>query len=265
MQAVDAHRFPRVGGAGDEQVRHARQIGDARMAGDVASQREGERRLTFSTYLRLDDLTQVDDHRFLVRHLDADHAFARHRRLHAHIQRRQREGDVVRQVGNAVNADARRRYDFEARDTRAAFHPHHLGIDAEAAQHFLQHGNLFLGIILCLLGRFRRGVEQVGRRQLVWTGARWRHAFREGKLLGFSFEGTPVTRGAWSDESVTFTGGLGGTGIGCGSEAITATGSGVSTTAWRGGKKLSGLAVFFAGFSSGSGRFGGGSPLLLTR
>ena len=55
---VDADRFARSGGAGDHQMRHARQIGDHRLAADILAQRQRQAAAVLAHFLARQDFRQ---------------------------------------------------------------------------------------------------------------------------------------------------------------------------------------------------------------
>jgi len=69
---VDADRLARTGGAGDQQMRHAREIGDHRRAADILAQRDGQPALLLRPVVGVEQLAQIDRLAPGVRHLDAD-------------------------------------------------------------------------------------------------------------------------------------------------------------------------------------------------
>ena len=97
---VDRHRLARAGGAGDQQVRHAGEIGDHRLAADGLAQAEGQLVLRDLKILRGKELAQVHGLAGLVRQLDADGIAARDHR-DTGGDRAHRAGDVLRQRDHA--------------------------------------------------------------------------------------------------------------------------------------------------------------------
>ena len=104
--AVEADRLARAGGAGDEQVRHRRQVGDDRIAGDVLAEDDRQLRDLVLEGGAADQLGQ-DHHLALgVGQLDADHAAAGNGR-DARRQRRHVAGDIVGELDDPARLDAR--------------------------------------------------------------------------------------------------------------------------------------------------------------
>ena len=76
MIAVDANGFARAGAAGDEQMRHLREVGDDRVAINILAERQRNFRLGIAPFLRLEQIAQDDLGLDGVRHFDADGAFS---------------------------------------------------------------------------------------------------------------------------------------------------------------------------------------------
>ena len=113
---VDAARLARAGRAGDQQVRHAREVGDHGLARDVLAEPDGQRRAGRGL---VDEVAERDEVRRAVRHLDADRLLARDRREDADLGRRERVGEVVAQRGDARDLRARGELQLVARHARA--------------------------------------------------------------------------------------------------------------------------------------------------
>ena len=165
---VDGRGLARAGRAADQQVRHAREIRDDRRAADVLAEHQRQRRSHLVVSLRLDDLAERHQLALLVRNLQADRRLAGNDFDHAHADRRQRTRQVLRQIADLADLDARRRAQLEARDDRAGMHFDDFGLDVEVAQLQLdqpRHRFERLGGIAALA--WRRIVEQRQRRQLL--------------------------------------------------------------------------------------------------
>ncbi len=153
---VDGDRFARAGGAGDQHVRHARQVGDDRLAGDVLAEHQRQARLGLLVDVVLQQLAQVDRLAVRVGQLDAERVASRDhrypRRDGAHAAR-----DVVRKADDARGFDARRRLQLVQRDDRARPHAGDLALDAVVVQHRFEQPRVLLQRALGkLLGPFRR-------------------------------------------------------------------------------------------------------------
>ena len=152
---VDRHRLARAGGAGDQQMRHAGEVGDDRLAGDVLAQRQRQARAAAGVDVGLQQLAQIDGGAALVGQLDADHVAAGDDG-DAHRQRAQRAGDVVGEADHARGAGAGRRLQLVEGDHRAGLGVDDLAAHAEIVEHGLE---------------LARGLGQ-GLRRLAWAGDR---------------------------------------------------------------------------------------------
>ncbi len=76
-----AHALALACRAGDEEVRHPREVGDDRRARYVVAEAEGEHPRTLPERGRLQDLSDGDQAGGLVGHLDADRSLAGNRCL----------------------------------------------------------------------------------------------------------------------------------------------------------------------------------------
>ncbi|GJE53001.1 hypothetical protein GOFOIKOB_6076 [Methylobacterium tardum] len=165
---VDRHRLARAGGAGDEQVRHAREVGDDRLAADVLAQAQSQLVLALGEVGRREQLAQVDGLAGLVRQFDADDVAAGDDR-DAGRDRRHGAGDVVRQADHAAGFGAGRGLELVEGDDRAGPHRQDVAAHAEILDRLLEVEGVLLqhvGIDLLAAARRRQG-EQVEGRQLV--------------------------------------------------------------------------------------------------
>ena len=106
--ALTRDRLAGARGAGDEQVRHAREVDDGRRRPRCpcrAPSAASPRPLRNASSARI-SLRKTFSRR-LVRHLDADGGLAGNRRDDAHAQRLEREREVVGEVDDLVDARAR--------------------------------------------------------------------------------------------------------------------------------------------------------------
>ena len=163
---VDADRFAGARRAGDQQMRHAREIGDDRLAADILAERQREPARMFLIGRRIEELAQIDRLGLQVGQFDADDGAAGHDR-DAHRNRAHRAGDVVGEPDDARRLDAGRRLQLIERHDRAGAHLHDPAAHAEILEHGFQHARV-LGERL-LVDRFgaggRRLRQQVQRRQ----------------------------------------------------------------------------------------------------
>jgi hypothetical protein len=141
--AVEADRLARAGGAGDEQVRHRREIGDDRIAGDVLAQDQRQRGDLVLEGVAGDQLGQ-DHHLALgVGKLDADHAAAGDGR-DAGRQRRHVAGDVVGELDDAARLDAARGLQLVHGDDRAGADLDDLALDRKVLEHRFEQARVAL-------------------------------------------------------------------------------------------------------------------------
>ena len=152
---VDRDRLAGAGGAGDQQVRHAREIDNDRLAADGLAEAERQLRLRLGVFVGRQHFAEVDLLALVVRQLDADGVAAGHHR-DARRQRAHRAGDVVGEADDARRLDAGRGLQFIERDDRAGTRVDDLAAHAEVLQHAFQR-------LRALLDRFRARREAVGR------------------------------------------------------------------------------------------------------
>ncbi len=146
---VDAHRLARAGGAGNQQMRHPRQVADHRVAEDVLAQGDGDLVLARVPLLRADHLAEEDAVALDVRHLDPHRPLARDRRDDADGDRAQGHGEVVGEVGDLGDLDPRRRLELVHGDHRPRVDLGDLTRDAKVEELVLEdlrvHQDLPLG------------------------------------------------------------------------------------------------------------------------
>ena len=140
---VDRARLAGAGRAGHQQVRHLGQVGADRAARDVLAQPHRQRRPVLRR--RLEDVAEVHDPAARVRDLDADRLLARDRRQDADVGRGQRVREVVLELRDLADLDARREPQLVAGDVRAGDHPDHARLDVEVPERLDQlRGDLLL-------------------------------------------------------------------------------------------------------------------------
>ena len=163
---VDGDRLAGAGGAGDQQMRHARQIDDHGFAADGLAKTERQLGGVFVIVLRAEKFAQVN---FLARRVwqfDADSVAARHDRDTCG-HRAHRACDVVGKTDDARRLDAGRGFEFVERDHRAGARIDDLAAHAEIAEHAFEHGGVGVDHVFRqrgALGYFLRG-QQIERRQ----------------------------------------------------------------------------------------------------
>ena len=133
---VDRARLAGAGRAGDEQVRHLRQVGADRAPGDVLAEPHGQRRPVGRGLL--EDVAEVHDPPARVGHLDADRLLAGDRREDADVRGGQRVGEVVLELGDLGDLDPRREAQLVARDVRSGDHADDARLHAEVPERLEQ-------------------------------------------------------------------------------------------------------------------------------
>ncbi|GJD68969.1 hypothetical protein MMMDOFMJ_1895 [Methylobacterium gnaphalii] len=173
---VDGHRLARAGGAGDEQVRHASEVGDDRLAADILAEAERQLVLRVDEILRGQQLTQVHSLAHRVRQFDADHVASGHDG-DAGRDGGHRACDVVRQTDHAAGLCTGGRLEFVQGDDRTRAHREDVAAHAEILDGLLQVERVllqFVRIDLLAVGEHRLG-EQFEGWQLVILVADERH------------------------------------------------------------------------------------------
>ncbi len=131
---VDRHRLARAGGARHEEVRHAREVGDDGLAGDVLAHGHGEVRMHVGIGLRADDLREAHDLALGIGDLESHAGGAGDRLDHADRGHRERAGEVAREVHHLRALDPDGRLHLVARDDRAGVGRHHLHLHVEVEE-----------------------------------------------------------------------------------------------------------------------------------
>ena len=168
--AVDRNRLARAGGAGDQQVRHACEVGHHRVAADVLAEREGQVGFRALVCGARQQLAQQHGLALTVGQLDADDATPGDRGG-AHRNRAHRACDVVGEPDHPRSARARLRLELVERDHWSRPDLRDLAEDPEILEHGDQHLRVLLERVFARVGR-RVGAIRVGekreRRQRVF-------------------------------------------------------------------------------------------------
>ena len=173
--------LPGAGRAGDEEMRHSREIDDHRLAADGLAERDGELVLRVGEILAGDQLAQIDHLAALIRQFDADGVAAGDDR-DAGRDRRHGARDVVGEANDARTFDAGRRLQLIKRDHRAGAHVDDVALDGKILEHALEQTRILFQRVLrelhaarLLLGlgeqvEGRRFIARVdtGRRGAIW-------------------------------------------------------------------------------------------------
>ncbi len=179
---VEADRLAGARGAGDEQVRHRRQVGEVRLAVDRLAQRERELAGRLAVDVRLEQLAQRDLLADVVGHLDADGGLAR-QPVDDDRLGLQRQAQVVGQPGDLAVLHAGVRLELEGRDDRARMDLHDRAFDRELAALLLEQPRAFHQLALVDLALDLGRVEQRQRRQRVAAHAALDRRARGGVAL----------------------------------------------------------------------------------
>ena len=140
---VDRHRLARAGGAGDEQVRHAGEIGDHRLAADGLAEADRKLLVRRLEICGFQHLAQVHGLAGLVRQLDADGIAARDDG-DAGRDRAHGAGDILREGDDTRGFDTRGRLELVQRDHRSWMDMNDLTLHAEITDDLLDpSGSLF--------------------------------------------------------------------------------------------------------------------------
>ena len=166
---VDAHALSTARGAGDEQVRHLREVGNDGAAVDVFAEGEGNLRLAVDPFVALEEFAEDDFDFFAVGDLDAHGVLAGNGCEDVDFLRARGAGDVFFEADDAIDAHAACGIDLETGDGRSAGDVARAGFESELFQRIKDtalHGQQLGGIGTlpsCDIGR----VEQIERRHLV--------------------------------------------------------------------------------------------------
>ena len=171
---VDGDALARARGPGDQQMRHASQVGRDDAAIDVLAHRHGELRLRSHELLRLDVLPQENDLALPVRHLNANRAFASHA-LDQDALRLECEAEIVDQVGDAAVFDAGFRLELERGHDRTGIDLRDLPVNIELG--VFRREDLGERLELAGVNRllFVGTLQQAAGRQFVSAGGNARH------------------------------------------------------------------------------------------
>jgi hypothetical protein len=135
--AVEADRFARSGRARDQQVRHRRNVGNDRIAGNILPQDQRQRHVLVLKRLAADQLAQRHRLALGVGELDADDAAARNGR-DAGRQGGHVAGDVVGQLDDAAGLDPAGRFQLIHGDDRSGPDLDDVAADVEILEYAFQ-------------------------------------------------------------------------------------------------------------------------------
>ena len=132
---VDEAGLAGAGGAGDQQVRHLRQVGDHEAALDVLAEPDHQRVVVGAGRAGPEHVAERHDLLVQVGDLDADGGLAGDRRQDPDVGRRDGVRDVLRQRRDLLDLDGRADLDLVPRHGRSPGVPGDLRVDAELLHH----------------------------------------------------------------------------------------------------------------------------------
>ena len=133
-EGVDGDRLARTGGAGDEQMGHAGEVGDDRPADDIEAERQTEHGGGLLVRRTGENIPQKDCLANRVGDLDADGRLAGNGTDDAHPVHLQDHGQVIGQGDDLVDLHPRRRREFVGRHHRPRGDARHRALDTEVQQ-----------------------------------------------------------------------------------------------------------------------------------
>ena len=131
---VDADALAAARGAGDEEVGHLGEVGDDRAAVDVLAEGKGDLGLAVDPFVAFEEFAEDDFDFFAVGDFDTDGVLAGNGREDVDFFGPGGAGDIFLQIGDAVDAHAARRINFEAGDGGAAGDVAGAGLEPELLQ-----------------------------------------------------------------------------------------------------------------------------------
>ena len=184
QHAVDADRFAGAGRAGDQQVRHLREVGDVRLAVDRLAERHRQLRRRAAVGFRLEQLAQRNLLARAVGNLDADGGLAGNA-VDQHRLGLHRETQVVGEAGDLRVLHAGVGLELERRHDRPGMDLHDRALDRELAAFLFEQARAVHQLALVDLALGLGRVEQRERRQgvlaLAALGRRLGHRLRIGQ------------------------------------------------------------------------------------
>ncbi len=152
-------------------MRHARKVRHHRLAADVLTERQCQRRLQVVVRLRANDLSERYDLAFLIRDFQPHHVLARNDFHDANTQHRQGACQVFGQAGDLPGLHSGSGTQLEAGHHRSGLNGDDFGLDAKVLQfHFHQARQRFQRFRRIDRLTRRRIVEQAQRRQFARLG-----------------------------------------------------------------------------------------------
>ena len=163
---VHADRLAGAGGAGDQQMRHRREVADERLAVDGLAERERQLRLRAPVGVRLEQLAQRNLFAVRVGNLDADGGLAGNA-IDQHRLGLHRQAEVVGEAGDLAVFHAGVGLELVGRDDRTRVDLHDRAFDRELAALLFEQPRAFHQLALVDLALGLRRIEQRQRRERV--------------------------------------------------------------------------------------------------
>ena len=168
QQRVEADGFAGAGGACDEHVRQLCDVADDALAAYVLADGERQARGRVFEGRRVDDVAQVYDADYLVRHLDADGGYLVRDGRYTDVHDAQREREVAGEVGELSELHARVELKVVARDGGPARDADYVRRDAEAVQRGLQPVAVEGNLVTAVDSGSRALAQEVYGRELIF-------------------------------------------------------------------------------------------------
>src|SRR6266852_2300551 len=170
QQRVDEHALAGARRAGDEQVRHGGEIGDAHAAVQVASHSQRQFAWRIEEFRRFNDFAERDGLAMDVGHLDADGGLAGNA-LDQNGFRLQREAQIFRQADDAAVFDAGLGLELEGGDHRAGIDLRDAALNVEFQALVFDGARTDFELVFIELVAAFAFAQQGNRRQLVIRAA----------------------------------------------------------------------------------------------
>ena len=158
QQRVDAARLAGARRAGDQEVRHPREVRPDGVARDVLAEPDRERARRAGQVVV--DVAERHHPRREVRDLDADGLLARDRREDADLRRRERVREVVLEARDLRDLRAGRELQLVADDARARDGAHDRRVHAEVRERLDEHLRRALARIGCVVACRRARLQE---------------------------------------------------------------------------------------------------------
>ena len=167
-ERVETHALARAGPTGDEEMGHRRHVDDHRIARHVLAEEQRDlERLRFGLRL-LHHLPEANHLSDRVGHLDTDRVLAGDRGDDPDARHAQGDRQIVGEVDDLRQAQARLELDLVLRDDRACLDLDNAHLESELGEGLLEHPRPFPHLALLLvLAEVLRGEEELERGELI--------------------------------------------------------------------------------------------------